>query len=191
SAFAKEFDVTLLLKGATTVIAGKDGRVALVCVGSPGMAKGGSGDVLTGVIAGFAAQGKQAFESALLGAYIAASAGEIAAEELGEYSMTPADTVDYLGDALQEVTSDRVLSDVTIAKVIEEIVEPQIELEEEQVVVGVDQQIEMQEKTAEVALAEIEEKEKTQEIKKDILDEIKNNGDKPEGTDPTTRRRIG
>ena len=65
--FAVEYEVTLVLKGSTTIIADQFGNATLVCVGTPGMAKGGSGDVLTGIIAGFAAQGKDPYEAALAG----------------------------------------------------------------------------------------------------------------------------
>lgn len=106
--FARKYGVVLVLKGATTIIADSKGRVALVCAGSPGMAKGGSGDVLTGVITGLVAQGKRAYEAALLGVYLSAVAGEIAAEEFGEYSMTPSDTVDMMGDAIQTILSDSI-----------------------------------------------------------------------------------
>lgn len=98
--FATKYGVTLVLKGATTVVAAADGRAALVAAGSPGMAKGGSGDVLTGIIGGFAAQGMGAYESALKGVYIAAMAGEAAAEACGEYATGPMDTIDHIGYAI-------------------------------------------------------------------------------------------
>ena len=59
------------------MVADSFGNASRVCAGSPGMAKGGSGDVLTGLIAGFAAQGKDAYEAALMGVYVAGMAGEL------------------------------------------------------------------------------------------------------------------
>lgn len=106
SAFARKCRVVLVLKGATTIVANQDGAVTLVAAGSPGMAKGGSGDVLTGVIAGFAAQGFSAYESAVMGVYYCAMAGERATAKLGEYSMTPQDTLAELGRAIRETCSD-------------------------------------------------------------------------------------
>lgn len=102
SAFARKCGVVLVLKGATTIVADTDGSVTLVAAGTPGMAKGGSGDVLTGVIAGFAAQGFSAHDAAVMGVYYCAMAGERAARELGEYSMTPMDTLAELGTAIGE-----------------------------------------------------------------------------------------
>lgn len=104
-AFAKRYGVTLLLKGATTIIT--DGqRTMFVTAGSPGMARGGSGDVLTGVIGalmcGGREGGKTAFEAAVSGAYICGKAGEAAARDLGELSMTAMDTLSHIA----EVTKD-------------------------------------------------------------------------------------
>ncbi len=94
--FSGKFGVTLLLKGATTVVA-EGGRVCLVTAGSPAMAKGGSGDVLTGVIGALLAQGISAFESAYGAAYLCGKAGEKAAAEMGEYAPTAEDTVRWIG----------------------------------------------------------------------------------------------
>lgn len=98
-AFAKAYGVTLLLKGATTIVT--DGqRTMFVTAGSPGMARGGSGDILTGVIGGLMCGGrdggKSAFEAAVTGAYICGKAGEEAASELGELSMTALDTLSHI-----------------------------------------------------------------------------------------------
>lgn len=98
--FAQGYGVVLLLKGATTIIT--DGqRTMFVTTGSPGMARGGSGDILTGVIGGLMCGGREggktAFEAAVAGAYICGKAGEAAAKELGELSMTAADTLTHIG----------------------------------------------------------------------------------------------
>lgn len=106
STFSRQFGVVLVLKGATTVIADTDGSAVLLAAGTPGMAKGGSGDVLTGVIAGFAAQGFSAMDAAILGTYFCAMAGECAADEKGTYSMTPLDTISELGKVIGPCLSD-------------------------------------------------------------------------------------
>ncbi len=89
--FAKEFDVTIVLKNADTIIACPDGRVFINAVSNSGMATAGSGDVLSGIIAGIAAQGLDVSMCACLGVYIHSLAGQIARKKLGEYSMTAVD----------------------------------------------------------------------------------------------------
>ena len=94
-AYAAAHGVILLLKGATTVVT--DGQsTCLVTAGSPAMAKGGSGDVLTGVIGGLLAQGISPFEAACAGAYLCGKAGETAAAQLGVYAPSAEDTLQYL-----------------------------------------------------------------------------------------------
>lgn len=98
--FAKKRGVTVLLKGAATVIS--DGkRTALNVAGTAGQAKGGSGDVLSGLIAGLCAGGLSAFDGACAGAYLAGKAAEFAAAETGEYSLTASDEIAYLGRAFR------------------------------------------------------------------------------------------
>ncbi len=102
--FADKYGITLLLKGATTVVTnGK--KTALVPFGTPGMAKGGSGDVLTGVIASLMCGGRKGgmagFAAALYGAYICGKAGEAAAAEKGEYSMTAMDTLEKIPEVMK------------------------------------------------------------------------------------------
>ena len=93
--FALTYHVVVLLKGATTIIT--DGtRNAIVTSGCPGMAKGGSGDVLTGVIGALIAQGHGLFEAGCMGAFFCGKAGESAAIEKDDYSMTPIDTIKHL-----------------------------------------------------------------------------------------------
>ncbi len=95
-AFAKEHGVTVLLKGAATVIT--DGvRVAVNDEGNAGQAKGGSGDVLSGVIAGLCASGLSAFDGAVCGAFLTGRAANIAKTEMEEYALTPSDVISYLG----------------------------------------------------------------------------------------------
>lgn len=77
--YAVQHGVTLVLKGARTVVAAPDGRVFVNVTGHPGMATGGAGDVLTGLIAGLLAQGLDAVQAAALGVYLHGQAGERAA----------------------------------------------------------------------------------------------------------------
>ena len=96
--FAGKFGVSVLLKGASTVIACPTGT-AVTLTGTPGQAKGGSGDVLSGLIAGLCAQGLSAFDGGRAGAWLAGKAAEAAAEETGEYSLTATDEILYLSEA--------------------------------------------------------------------------------------------
>ena len=102
--FIAKYDVTLVLKGTVTIIANRQRGIALVAAGSPGMARGGSGDVLTGIIASLAAQGKEAWDAAVTGVLVAGMAGKYAAEAMGEYSMSPEDTIGMIGKAIAVLT---------------------------------------------------------------------------------------
>jgi len=92
---------TVLLKGATTVITG-NGRTTLNCTGCDGMATGGSGDVLTGIVAGLCAQGMPAYDAAAAAAWLHGRAGEHAARWLGHRAMTAIDLLSAVPDALRE-----------------------------------------------------------------------------------------
>ncbi len=96
--FAKEYGCTLLLKGATSIITDGEG-ISLCNAGNSGQAKGGSGDVLSGVIAALLAQGADGYAACGLGAYLAGTAAELAAKETGEYSLTASDILSHLGKA--------------------------------------------------------------------------------------------
>ena len=92
-----------VLKGAGTVVT--DGRRVFVnATGNPGMASGGSGDVLTGLVAAMLAGGPEPFEAACLAAHVHGLAGDLAAAELGQAAMTAADLLDYLPAAMKEVS---------------------------------------------------------------------------------------
>jgi NAD(P)H-hydrate epimerase len=98
--FAAEHGVVLLLKGHGTVVT--DGRrVYLNPTGNPGMATGGTGDVLTGLIAALLGQGLEAFAAAQLGAYVHGLAGDLARDDLGETSLIASDLLLYLPRALR------------------------------------------------------------------------------------------
>ena len=99
-AYAREFGVVLLLKGVGTVVT--DGiRVYTNDTGNPGMATGGCGDVLTGLIAALLGQKLPSFEAAVLGAWAHGRAGDLAAGSLGEISVTAADLLDHLPAAIR------------------------------------------------------------------------------------------
>lgn len=98
---AKRLNCVVVLKGEKTVVADARGKVYINKNGNPGMAKGGSGDVLSGLIAGIAAQGRSAWEAATAGVYLHGVAGDLAAKEKGEYSMLASDLVEKIADALK------------------------------------------------------------------------------------------
>ena len=101
--FAERWGCTLVLKGSGSVIAFPDGECFVNGTGNPGMARGGSGDVLTGVMA--ALLGQLPFREAARAAVdIHGLAGDLAAAERGEYGMTPTDMTDQLPAALKTVT---------------------------------------------------------------------------------------
>ncbi|MGI5825072.1 MAG: NAD(P)H-hydrate dehydratase [Bacillota bacterium] len=92
---AEKYGAAVVLKGANTLIADED-RVYLSNTGNAGMATGGSGDVLGGMIAGFLAQGLSAEKAAALGVYFHGRAGDFAKAELGEYGMSAGNLIDKL-----------------------------------------------------------------------------------------------
>lgn len=100
--FAEKYNVITVLKGAYTVIASSDGKCIINTTGNPGMAKGGSGDVLAGITAGLLAQGAAPFDAACAGAYIHGGAGDICRSRLGEYSMMASDIVAYVPEFLKK-----------------------------------------------------------------------------------------
>ena len=89
--FSKQYNCVLVLKGASTVICSPDGRLAINTSGNSGLSKGGSGDVLSGIIASLCTQGIGAFESAATGVYLHGKAADILADEISEYGLLPSD----------------------------------------------------------------------------------------------------
>lgn len=96
---AKEFSLYVILKGHKTLIACPDGKAYFNNTGNAGMAKGGSGDVLTGLLTALLAQGYSSKEACLLGVYLHGVAGDICAKHLSQESMIAGDIVDHLGQA--------------------------------------------------------------------------------------------
>ncbi|HYL75799.1 MAG TPA: NAD(P)H-hydrate dehydratase [Bryobacteraceae bacterium] len=102
--FARERGVYLVLKGNRSVIAAPDGRVWINPTGSPAMSTAGTGDVLTGMIAGLIAQFPDQIEASLLAAvYLHGRAGELGAAKLGEKSLIATDLFQFLPEAMREV----------------------------------------------------------------------------------------
>ena len=97
---AGDLNSTIILKGANTCIAFPHGSCYFNSTGNPGMATGGSGDVLTGILTGLLAQGYSAKEASLLGVYLHGLAGDLAAEEvMGQEAMIASDIIQSMGEA--------------------------------------------------------------------------------------------
>lgn len=101
--FVSEHGCTLVLKGHRTVVAFPEGGTHILAAGNPGMAKGGSGDVLAGVLGAMLGQ-LPLKEAVLTGVCIHAAAGDLCAEELGEYGMTPVDMIGRLPEVTKSMT---------------------------------------------------------------------------------------
>lgn len=102
--YAKEWGHVVVLKGAFTVIASPDGRITVIPVASPALAHAGTGDVLAGLIVGLRAQGLDAFDAAVAGAWIHAQAGLYAADNLGTTaSVLAGDVLDCVSDVISDL----------------------------------------------------------------------------------------
>lgn len=95
-AFAQKYGCVVVLKGANTIVASPDGRVFFNTNGNPGMAKGGSGDVLAGIMVSRLAQGEVPLKAAISAVWLHGAAGDIAAKNHTETSMLPSDIIDAL-----------------------------------------------------------------------------------------------
>lgn len=98
---ARDLKSVVVLKGAFTAIATPEGEIFFNSSGNPGMAKGGSGDVLTGVLTSFLAQGYPSLPAAQLGVFLHGFAGDLAAYEKGINSMIPSDLIEFLPEAFK------------------------------------------------------------------------------------------
>jgi NAD(P)H-hydrate epimerase len=104
SRFAKEWGHVVILKGAFTVIAAPNGRVTVIPVASPALARAGTGDVLAGLIVGLRAQGLEAFDAAVAGSWIHAQAGLYAADDLGTTaSVLASDVLNSVSDVISDL----------------------------------------------------------------------------------------
>jgi hydroxyethylthiazole kinase-like uncharacterized protein yjeF len=100
---AQRFGAVVVLKGARTVIATPEGRIWVNLTGNSGMATGGSGDVLTGAIAGLLAHGLDAERSATAGVYIHGLAGDLAARKEGTAGLIAGDIIRCLPEAIMHI----------------------------------------------------------------------------------------
>ncbi len=107
--FAEKHCVILVLKGERTLIAAPDGRVVINPTGNSGLGKAGNGDTLAGIITGFLAQAAQlkidVFETVVAAVYLAGTAGDIAAENLGKRSMLASDVRECLREAFEKISN--------------------------------------------------------------------------------------
>jgi NAD(P)H-hydrate epimerase len=101
---AKRFDAQVVLKGANTVVAAPDGRVFVNSTGNAGMASGGMGDVLTGIVGGLLAQGLEPLDAALLGVFLHGLAGDRVAVTKGLPGLVASDIIAELPRILMEWT---------------------------------------------------------------------------------------
>lgn len=97
------YNIFIVLKGHYTATVRPTGRIYFNSTGNPGMATAGAGDVLTGVIAAFLAQGYKPEHAATVGVFIHGLAGDLAAEEYGEYGMVSGDISAYIGRAIRAI----------------------------------------------------------------------------------------
>lgn len=100
---AKELNIIIVLKSANTLIALPDGRIFFNSTGNSGMAVGGMGDVLTGIIAGLLAQNYTPETSALLGVFLHGLAGDLALGEQSQESLMPSDVIENLGNGFKKI----------------------------------------------------------------------------------------
>lgn len=100
---ARKFKAATVLKGARTIIATPQGEIAINPTGNAGMATAGSGDVLTGMIGAFLAQGLDCFEASQVGVYLHGLAGDLASSDKGESSILAGDLIDYIEEAIDFV----------------------------------------------------------------------------------------
>ena len=100
-AVAKQFGIVVVLKGANTVVSDGE-KVYINRTGNAGMARGGSGDLLAGMIAGLVAQGYQLMQAAMLGTFIHGTCGDVAAKTISEAGMTPTDMIKILPRLLSD-----------------------------------------------------------------------------------------
>ncbi|MBQ2753026.1 MAG: NAD(P)H-hydrate dehydratase [Firmicutes bacterium] len=101
--FAINYNTITVLKDARTIIAHPDGRVYINLTGNNAMAKGGSGDVLTGIISALVAQGMDSFNAACLGCFIHGKAGDMAAEDIGHYGVLARDLCEYTAKVIKSM----------------------------------------------------------------------------------------
>ena len=102
---AQDYELIIVLKGAHTIIALPDGKLFFNSTGNSGMATAGSGDVLTGILAGLLAQGYTPEETAQIGVFLHGRAGDLALVNESEESLIAGDIICHIGEAFQSVKS--------------------------------------------------------------------------------------
>jgi len=105
-ALARSIGAIVVLKGARTVIASKEGNSWVNLTGNPGMATGGSGDILTGIIGGLLTQKLSCLEAAKTGVYLHGYAADLAAQKKGEISLIASDTLETIPEAIRRIKSE-------------------------------------------------------------------------------------
>jgi NAD(P)H-hydrate epimerase len=101
--FAKRLKSVVIVKGGPTYIAAPDGTLYVNTTGNPGMAKGGSGDALTGMITAFLSQNYSSIDAAILGVYLHGLAGDKAVLKTTEYGLLASDLIEAIPDAIKEI----------------------------------------------------------------------------------------
>jgi NAD(P)H-hydrate epimerase len=102
-AFSKQYNVVVVLKGANTSVSTPTGKVYFNSTGNPGMAKGGSGDVLTGILTALLAQGYSTIHAGIIGVFVHGWSGDYAAAKMGETGITAGDIVNALPQGFAEL----------------------------------------------------------------------------------------
>jgi len=104
-AFSKKYKCILVLKGHFTTISTPEGKLYKNTTGNAGMAKGGSGDALTGIITSFLAQGYSSEEASIMGVYLHGLAGDFAAKEKSEFGMLASDLIEFIPETFLRLTN--------------------------------------------------------------------------------------
>jgi NAD(P)H-hydrate epimerase len=105
--FATSHRVHVILKGHRTLVVSPDGRTSINLTGNPGMATGGTGDVLLGMVAAWCGQGMDPDEAARLAVYLHGLAGDLAESEVGEVALIATDVVSHIGAAILDLTAQK------------------------------------------------------------------------------------
>jgi len=112
--FARNYGIYLVLKGARTIIASPNGTAAINSTGNPGMATGGMGDVLTGIIASLLGQGYTGGDACRLGVFIHGYAADMVAQDKGEIGINAGDVQEMLPYAYNKLLKNRLLSNFSV-----------------------------------------------------------------------------
>ncbi|MBD3307595.1 NAD(P)H-hydrate dehydratase, partial [candidate division KSB3 bacterium] len=104
---AQNYNSFIALKGVRTIVSSPDGNVFINPTGNPGMATAGTGDVLTGIIAGLVAQNIIPVEAAKAGVFLHGVAGDLVAQAKGEYGLLAGDLIDAIPDAVKFIQEYR------------------------------------------------------------------------------------